>query len=147
MAEQISGRTKGIFPVATAVTVLTAAPLAIAAAPEVAAAAATAGEATSTVSTVIPRVLGHFPAYLQVGEALAAKTFSIPPAIFATMTKAQQWAANVKFLDRGIKQGAEFIMATLRADIRSGSVLEKEVNYLLQNGYRWSENGMSLIPK
>jgi len=63
------------------------------------------------------------------------------------MSSAERWAANVKFLDEGIRAGAEFVLATARSEIRSGSVLEKEVQYLLAHGYKWADNGLSLIPK
>jgi hypothetical protein len=33
------------------------------------------------------------------------------------------------------------------SEIRAGTALAREVNYLLDNGYRWSANGLSLVPK
>ncbi|MBI4502416.1 MAG: RHS repeat-associated core domain-containing protein [Gemmatimonadetes bacterium] len=93
------------------------------------------------------RVIGHYPAYLQVAEGIGAKAFDIPAKIWGAMSEGEQWASNQKFLDRGIKQGAEFILGTLRSEIRAGSPLEREVNYLLGKGYQWAENGMSLIPR
>lgn len=63
------------------------------------------------------------------------------------MSPAAQWAANQKFLDRGIAEGAEFVMSTRRGDIIAGTTLDKEVNYLLRRGYEWAENGLSLIKK
>ncbi len=101
-----------------------------------------AGAATATA-----RVIGSYPGYLQVGEALGGKVFNVPAKIWNAMSETAQWAANQKFLDRGIKEGAEFILSTLRSEIRRGSTLEKEVNYLMSKGYKWADNGMSLIPK
>lgn len=63
------------------------------------------------------------------------------------MSTAAQWAANKQFLDDGIEASAEFVMATRQVDIRAGSDLAKEVKYLLDNGYRWADNGLSLTPK
>ncbi len=103
-----------------------------------------AGAATVTATA---RIIGSYPGYLQAGEALGAKVFDVPAKVWSTMSEAAQWAANQRFLDRGIKEGAEFILSTLRSEIRRGSALEREVNYLLANGYRWAESGMSLIPK
>jgi hypothetical protein len=105
------------------------------------------GGAASAVAGTTARVLGHHPEYLQVGEAIGAKVFDIPPKAWRAMSEAAQWAANRKFLARGISEGAEFVMATPRSDIRAGSDLAEEVQYLLKRGYEWAEDGLSLIPK
>lgn len=63
------------------------------------------------------------------------------------MSEPARWAANQRFLDRGISEGADFVMATRQSDIRAGSTLAREVSYLLNSGYKWAENGLSLIPK
>jgi RHS repeat-associated protein len=104
-----------------------------------------AGQALARAAAVTDRVIGHYPRYLQVGEAIGAKTFNIAPDVWKSMSKAAQWAANKQFLDDGIDAGAEFVMSTRRADIRAGSDLAKEVNYLLNKGYQWADNGLSLI--
>ena len=98
-------------------------------------------------ATAAARVLGHHPQYLQVAEAIGAKAFNIPTDVWEGMSVAERWGANQKFLDRGIREGAEFVMATQRADIRAGSQTALEVGYLLNKGYKWAENSMSLIPK
>jgi hypothetical protein len=105
------------------------------------------GGRTATAATVATRVIGHYPEYLQVGEAIGAKTFQIPAKIWNSMSVAEQWGANQRFLDRGIREGAEFVMATRRSDIVAGSMLSREVGYLLKNGYQWAQNGLSLILK
>jgi hypothetical protein len=97
-------------------------------------------------ATATARVIGHYPEYLQVGEAIGAKTFNIPAKVWDAMSVAERWSANQTFLDRGIREGAEFVLATRRADIRAGSQTAYEVGYLLNNGYKWAENNMSLIP-
>lgn len=94
-----------------------------------------------------PRVIGHFPEYIELGERLGSRLFSVPTHVWDAMSPAEQWAANQRFLDRGIRAGAEFIMATKREAIRLGSALEKEVSYLLQNGYQWAHDGSRLIPR
>lgn len=93
------------------------------------------------------RVIGHFPAYLQVAEAIGAKVFNLGRDAFEALSEAAQWSANKAFLDDAIKEGAEIVMATRKADIRSGSILEREVGYLLDNGYKWAKDGKSLVPK
>jgi hypothetical protein len=108
---------------------------------------AAAADIAATGAAPTARVLGHYPEYLQVAEAIGAKAFNIPTKIWNAMSESAQWAANQKFLDRGVAQDAEFVMATARADIRAGSALVREVTYLLGHGYQWAANGMSLIPK
>ena len=87
------------------------------------------------------------PGYLQAGEALGAKVFDIPLKVWETMSPGAQWAANLKFLDRGIKAGAEFILSVPQRAIRAGTALKSEVDYLLSSGYRWANDGWSLVPK
>jgi hypothetical protein len=106
-----------------------------------------AGRAAARAARAVDRVIGHHPAYLQVGEAIGAKTFNIASDVWEAMSPAAQWAANRQFLDDGIAAGAEFVMATRRSEIRAGSALAQEVRYLLDSGYKWAENGLSLIKK
>jgi len=44
--------------------------------------------------------LGKFPDDINLADDLGARRFNIPPEVWARMTKAEQWAANKKFLDR-----------------------------------------------
>jgi RHS repeat-associated protein len=106
--------------------------------------------AASDAATPTARVIGSYGetgVYLQVGEAIGAKTLNIPMDTWSKMSKAEQWAANQRFLDRGISGGAEFVLSTHPSDIRAGTALAREVSYLLSKGYKWSSNGLSLIPK
>ena len=91
------------------------------------------------------RVIGHFPEYTQLGERLGAKYFNVPTDVWSKMTGAEQWAANKTFLDRGIRAGADFILATPLSKIRKGSSLEREVKYLLENGYKVAGDGSKLM--
>jgi hypothetical protein len=63
------------------------------------------------------------------------------------MTDAERWAANVKFLDRAIAEGADFVLATPINEVRPGSALEKEINYLLSHGYKLSDDGTRRIKR
>jgi hypothetical protein len=106
-----------------------------------------AARAAAASARAADRVIGHYPGYVQAGEAIGAQFFEVPTAVWDKMSPVAQWAANQKFLDRGIAQGAEFVMATRREDIRAGTALAKEVSYLLDNGYQWADNGRSLVKK
>jgi RHS repeat-associated protein len=103
-----------------------------------------ATQGTSKAATEL-RVIGHYPEYVQLANKLDAKVFSIPQEVWSKMSPAEQWAANQKFLDRAIAKGAEFILATPIDQVRSGSFLEKEIAYLLSQGYRLIESGTKLV--
>lgn len=62
------------------------------------------------------------------------------------MTKAEQWSATKKFLDRAIKRGESFNLATPLENMRKNSFYEEEVNYLLEQGYKLNDTGTMLIP-
>lgn len=96
-------------------------------------------------SKVPQKVIGHYPAYIKMSTKLGTKPFSIPLEHWNKMTKAQQWAANRLFLDRAIKKGSEFVLATPIKNIRQNSDLIKEINYLKLNGYKFNNNGTKLI--
>jgi RHS repeat-associated protein len=90
-------------------------------------------------------VLGHYPQYLEVAEQEGGQVFSMPSRIFNAMTTEQQWATNRMFLDNIIKIGGKFRMATPMNQVRAGSALQKEINYLLTKGFRLSSDGNFLI--
>jgi RHS repeat-associated protein len=102
--------------------------------------------ATAEAATATARVIGSFPEYVDAGKALGAKIFSVPKAIWDKMSAAEREAANVKFLARGVQEGAEFIVKAKNGLIRAGSDLEKEVGYLLEKGYSWAKDGSRLVP-
>jgi hypothetical protein len=120
---------------------------------EATAQAATGVDAPTTPTAVLAsnvekqsiRVIGHFPEYVETAEKLGVRFFSIPEKIWSAMTPTHQWAANQKFLDRAIARGAYFVLATSRDKIRRGSYLEREVSYLLSQGYEWAEDGTTLV--
>jgi hypothetical protein len=62
------------------------------------------------------------------------------------MTPAEQWAANVKFLDRTIARGDNIILANPVKNINNVSgYFRKELDYLIGKGYRLSKDGTQLI--
>lgn len=50
------------------------------------------------------------------------------------------------FLDRGIRKGDTFRLATPVEDLQEGSGYEWEINHLLANGYGFNSTGDALIP-
>ncbi len=93
------------------------------------------------------KVIGHYPEYVEMSKELNVKPFSVPDKYWNRMTPTEQWAANQKFLERAIKKGADFILATPPDKVRLGSFLEKEINFLLHNGYIFdSKNNLFYLP-
>jgi hypothetical protein len=62
------------------------------------------------------------------------------------MSPAEQWAANQKFLDRGIANGDTFLLATPIDVMRTNSWYAQEINYLFSKGYTFNSTGTALIP-
>ena len=93
------------------------------------------------------RVIGHFGEYLEMAAKIpGSKTFHIPPKIAELMTEAEIWSKNRRFLDAGIRKAQEFILATPLNRVKLGSGFAKEIDYLLEHGYKFAKNGLSLIP-
>ena len=91
-------------------------------------------------------VLGKYPKYLQVADDLNARRFNIPPEIWNKMTPDEQWAANVKFLERTIARGDNVILADPIKSLDDVSgYLRKELDYLIDKGYSLSSDGTKLI--
>jgi hypothetical protein len=59
------------------------------------------------------------------------------------MSPEDQWAANRTFLDRGIANGDSFLVVNGGRGFGRGTLAE--VDYLLKNGYAWTENGLGLV--
>lgn len=85
-------------------------------------------------------VLGHqVDNYAGVAEKIGARYFKID-------NKYWTWEANQKFLNRIIKRGDEVILTRPIKQVMPNSTLQKEINYLLEKGYKASEDGLKLIP-
>jgi hypothetical protein len=62
------------------------------------------------------------------------------------MTSTQQWAANLKFLNRTIARGDKIILSNPVKNINNVyGYFRKELDYLLSQGYRLSKDGKELI--
>lgn len=90
-------------------------------------------------------VLGHFPDYINMADNVGAHKFDIPVKVWDKMSDAERWIANQKFLDRAIKRGDDILLATPIEKVKPGSYFERELKYLFDQGYKLSQDGLSLI--
>lgn len=102
-------------------------------------------EGAGEVAQIPQKVIGHYPEYVEMSNYIDVKPFSIPDSIWSKMTPSEQWAANQTFLDRAISRGSEFILATPIDQVRPGSFLQKEIEYLISQGYELSSDGTKLM--
>ena len=91
-------------------------------------------------------VLGKYPDYINLASELGAKRFNIPTNIWNKMTAAEQWGANVKFLDRMIARGDKIVLSNRVTDINKVTgAFRKELDYLMGKGYKLSSDGLQMI--
>ncbi len=91
-------------------------------------------------------VLGRYPSYRKLSDKLDARRFEIPAPIWNKMSPVERWKANQNFLDRMIARGDKIILSTPVRNIdRVQGYFRKELDYLIDKGYRLSANGRSLI--
>jgi hypothetical protein len=82
-------------------------------------------------------VLGHFPGYIDKAKAKGASFFDIGDA-WDSLTGAQRWAANTHFLDKIADAGDQVLLSLPKGQIREGSYLAREIDYLINvKGYKW----------
>lgn len=102
-------------------------------------AAANATKATTTV-------LGKYPDYVNLASKLKANVFNIPAKVWDKMTAAEQWAANVKFLDQAIARGDKILLSNPVKDItKVTGAFRKELEYLIEKGFKLSSDGTQMI--
>ena len=90
-------------------------------------------------------VLGHFPGYITKANAKGASYFDIGDA-WNALTPEERWAANTHFLDVVADRGNQVLLSLPKTEIRPGSYLAQEVQYLTsKKGYVWV-NQWSLRP-
>ncbi len=93
-------------------------------------------------------VLGKYPGYLQVGDRLGAKTFSIPANVWEKMSPAAREAANFKCLDRAAARGTDIVFSNPAVKQNLTGSFGKEVAYLRGKGYVFTHNRMGMyLPK
>ncbi len=77
---------------------------------------------------------------------MGAKRFSIPTDVWNKMSKAEQWGANKKFLDRMIKRGDDIVLSNPVKNVKDVSgAFRKELDYLMGQGFKLSDDGARLI--
>jgi hypothetical protein len=90
-------------------------------------------------------VLGHYPEYIQKAQRTGASYFDIGDA-WNTLTPAQRTSANMHFLDEVAEAGDQIYLSLPKSEIRRGSALADEIQYLTgEKGYQWI-NQWSLRP-
>ena len=90
-------------------------------------------------------VLGHYPEYIQKAQRTGASYFDIGDA-WNTLTPAQRTSANMHFLDEVAGAGDQIYLSLPKSEIRRGSALADEIQYLTgEKGYQWI-NQWSLRP-
>ena len=91
------------------------------------------------------RVIGRLGEYEDFAESAGHAFFRLSDEVWESLDDAGRWARNQEFLDAGIANGDEFLIRSSDY-IPSGSFLDREIRYLRENGYLWSEDGARLIP-
>jgi RHS repeat-associated protein len=82
-------------------------------------------------------VLGSYPGYITKANAKGASYFDIGNA-WDSLTPAQRTAANNHFLDVIASRGDRVLVSTPKLQIRSGTALSSEIQYLTgEKGYVW----------
>ena|GEM_PF-2989281 len=96
-------------------------------------------------------VLGHVEDnYQDLAKELDASVFHFDDEVWDQMVEqgVDMTKLNIDFLDKVIKQGDDIVLTRANKDIRPNSALRTEVDYLLDNGYKWANDSQTtLIPK
>ena len=94
----------------------------------------------------VSAVLGHFPDYVDVAEALGLPRFSVPVDVW------DEWVAlgrereeNRLFLDESIRRG-RFLLTTPPELARPGTAYWLEVAYLTAKGFRLQGGQVAYLP-
>lgn len=62
------------------------------------------------------------------------------------MSKAEQWAANQRFLDRMITRGDDIVLSNSVKNIYDVSgAFRQELNYLIEKGFKLSPDGTRMV--
>lgn len=98
------------------------------------------------ISAGADTILRHHPGYITKAEARGASYFDVGPRWDDVVKSGRDpWTLNEHFLDGRVANGDRILMSTPKGDIKPGSYLEREVNHLQDNGYKWA-NQWSLHP-
>src|SRR5690606_21029978 len=93
-------------------------------------------------------VLGHYPEYVEMSDALMARRYEIPADVWDQMTPQERWEANARFLERTIARGDAIELSTRydRINPDPNNYFRRELNFLESHGYRFSEDGWRMLP-
>jgi hypothetical protein len=81
-------------------------------------------------------LLGSFAdGYVNIGGVVGAAVFSVPSAVWNSMSAAAQWAANQAFLDTSIANNSTILFLSNPNLAAEGSGLYTEWQYLQSVGY------------
>ena len=91
--------------------------------------------ATKSVAVIGPRAT-----YREFAKSMGANFLNVTD-------DAWTWQKNLKFLNGVISRGDDVIFAGKfnPAKLDASSVLAREINYLIQNGYKWTDDFTKLI--
>jgi hypothetical protein len=77
------------------------------------------------------RVIGSFPSYLHLSEALGTKAFNLPTSVWKSNTVLKTNEANFRFIERGAAKNSIFILSDpTKSSTKYGSGLKNEINWL-----------------
>ncbi len=94
-------------------------------------------------------VLGHVEDnYVKYADEIGASRFDLGKKWDEIISSGKDpWDANKYFLDEVVRNGDEVILTRAFKNIREGSTLKREVNYLLDNGYKWKNKTQKTLIK
>ncbi len=91
-------------------------------------------------------VLGHFPrlgetfeSYIEKAQRVNASYFDMGNSLWNKLIDAGKdpWELNKRFLDEIINKGDDVFLNVPKNGIRPNSYLEREIEHLQKNGYKW----------
>ena len=92
-------------------------------------------------------VLGKYPLYVSLAQKLGSDIFQIADNVWRTMSQADQWAANKAFLDKIIESGQKITLQTNAYSNNVTGYFAKEIQYLLEHGYKIIQGGWGMGPR
>jgi hypothetical protein len=85
--------------------------------------------------------------YINKANVKGASYFDLGNEAWDELSEAERWAANQHFLDKVASAGDQVYLSIPKKEIRAGSYLEKEIEYLTKvKNYKWV-NQWSLVPR
>lgn len=92
-------------------------------------------------------VLGRFPDYIREATLSDSLAFNLPDDFWQSLSKQELEALNIAFLESATKRGDRIMLASPIDDLRAGSGIQLEINYLQGRGYELNQDGTEMIRK